>query len=192
MTVQDGERRAAGPEPVTISAAEAARADRAHPDGPDLAMAGNIAGVRIERLVQHDDHRGSLMPFLNFGSPFWSEPIVYGYRYTVRPGRIKGWGMHRRQTDRYFVESGNLRVVLFDGRDDSPDKGHFCQFFFSSSSPGLLLIPPGVWHASQNWGRTLVRVANFPTVRYDAKDPDKYRIDPHSGAIPFDWSLRDG
>jgi hypothetical protein len=26
----------------------------------------------------------------------------------------------------------------------------------------------------------------------DHADPDKYRIDPHSGEIPFDWTLRDG
>jgi hypothetical protein len=33
---------------------------------------------------------------------------------------------------------------------------------------------------------------NFPTRAYDAAAPDKFRIDPHSGAIPFDWSLPDG
>ena len=33
---------------------------------------------------------------------------------------------------------------------------------------------------------------NFPTEPYDRETPDKYRIDPHSGEIPFDWSLPDG
>ena len=181
---------------VTMSSVDegeaAAVPDRPRDAEPDQVMAAKIGGVRIARVAGHHDQRGSLLPFLDLGSSFWSEPVVYGYLFTTRPGRIKGWGMHRRQADRYFVLSGDLRVVLCDGRDGSPDKGHFCEFFFTRGSSGLLYIPPGVWHATQNWGRTLGRVANFPTVRYDPGDPDKYRLDPHDGGIPFDWRLRDG
>ena len=32
---------------------------------------------------------------------------------------------------------------------------------------------------------------NFPTRPYDRTNPDKYRIDPASGEIPFDFTLRD-
>ncbi len=35
-------------------------------------------------------------------------------------------------------------------------------------------------------------VMNYPTRPYDPDVPDKYRIDPHAGVIPFDWSVRDG
>ena len=59
-------------------------------------------------------------------------------------------------------------------------------------SPGLLLIPPGVWHADQNWGDDDVIIMNFPTRPFDRENPDKYRLDPHSEKIPFDWSLPDG
>ena len=165
--------------------------DAARAEEPDAAVARNIAGVRIERVPGYHDHRGSLYPFVDFSRPFWSEPVVHGYLFTLRKGRIKGWGMHRLQADRYFVLSGDLRVVLYDGRDDSPDQGHFCEFHFTRESAGLLFIPPGVWHATQNWGATLGRIANFPTVRFDSENPDKYRVDPHASAIPFDWHLRD-
>jgi dTDP-4-dehydrorhamnose 3,5-epimerase len=165
--------------------------DRPRDEEPDQVMARRIHGVRIERVPGYHDHRGALYPFLDFSRAFWSEPVVHGYLFTVQPGRIKGWGMHKRQADRYFVLSGDLRVVLCDGREGSPDRGHFCEFFFTPASTGLLYIPPGVWHASQNWGSTLARVANFPTVRFDPKDPDKYRIDPRSDEIPFDWRLPD-
>jgi dTDP-4-dehydrorhamnose 3,5-epimerase len=177
--------------PPISSAGASGVADRPRAEEPDAVMARNIAGVRIERVSGHHDHRGALYPFLDFARPFWSEPVVHGYLFTLRPGRIKEWGMHKRQADRYFVVSGSLRVVLYDGRDDSPDKGNFCELHFTPESRGLVLIPPGVWHATQNWGGTLGRIANFPTVAFDSKDPDKYRIDPHSGAIPFDWGLRD-
>lgn len=165
--------------------------DRPRTEEPDQAVARTINGVRIERVAGHHDHRGTLYPYLDLERPFWSEPVVYGYLFTLRPGRIKGWGLHKKQADRYFVMSGNLRVVLHDGREESPDRGKFCELFFTPASPGLLHIPPGVWHATQNWGKSLGRVANFPTVRFDPADPDKYRTDPHTGSIAFDWGLRD-
>jgi dTDP-4-dehydrorhamnose 3,5-epimerase len=171
--------------------------DRPRQEDPDQAMARKIPGMRFERLAGYHDHRGTLYPFLDFERPFWSEPrepVVHGYVFTIRPGRIKGWGMHKRQADRYFVLSGNLRVVLYDGREEAAgrsDEERVCELFFTPESTGLLYIPPGVWHATQNWGRKLGRVANFPTVRFDPADPDKYRVDVHSDAIPFDWTLRD-
>ena len=170
----------------------AAKADAARQEEPDQVVAKNIGGVKIQRILGYHDQRGSLVPFLDFANPFWSEPIVHAYEFTIRPGRIKGWGMHRRQADRYFVQQGDLRVVLHDGRENSPTRGNFCEFHFTGGSYGLLYIPQGVWHATQNWGTTLGRISNFGTARFDPADPDKSRIDPHSGAIPFDWSLRDG
>ena len=150
-----------------------------------------IDGVRLLRLITHVDHRGSLTPIM--GDPeFWGEPVVHAYRITVRPGRIKGLGMHKLQADRYLLGQGRVRVVLFDGRPSSPTYERFDELHFDPTTPALLRIPPGVWHADQNTGAEDVVIVNFPTRAYDPDNPDKYRIDPHSGEIPFDWSLADG
>jgi dTDP-4-dehydrorhamnose 3,5-epimerase len=178
--------------PVEVPVALAGVRDAARTDEPDTVMARNIAGVRVERLLGYHDQRGSLVPFLDFTKAFWDEPIVHGYEFTIRPGRIKGWGMHRRQADRYFVQTGDLRIVLYDGREGSPTRGNFCQFWFAGNGRMLLYIPQGVWHATQNWGTTLGCIVNFGTARFDPADPDKARIDPHGGVIPFDWSIGDG
>ena len=176
----------------------AARVNRAaQPDSPSVDRHGQllptgIEGVALVRLSSHDDHRGSLTPVLDVRHPFWVEPVVYAYCVSIRPGRIKGWGMHRVQSDRYLVVRGSVRVVLFDGRESSPSCGRLAQLYFTDATPGLLRIPPGVWHADQNWGETEALIVNFPTHPYDPSHPDKLRIDPHAGLIPFDWSLRDG
>jgi dTDP-4-dehydrorhamnose 3,5-epimerase len=154
-------------------------------------LASGIEGVEVERVTGHVDGRGSLTPFMSNAS-FWRDPVVYAYAVLIHPGRIKGWGMHRRQTDRYFVPPGRLRVVLHDGRVGSPTFGAFHEVWFSEASGGLLRIPPGVWHADQNWGEHDVWLVNFPSEPYDANNPDKYRIDPHGTEIPFDWAIRDG
>lgn len=154
-------------------------------------LPSSVEGAVLVRLTSHHDDRGFVVPVLDVRDSFWIDPIVYAYTFTVRPGRIKGWGMHRLQTDRYFVMRGSVRVVLFDGREDSPSSGQFSEFFFTDATPGLLRIPPGVWHADQNWGDSDAQVINFPTCPYDPDAPDKQRIDPHSGVIGFDWGLRD-
>ncbi len=151
-----------------------------------------LEGVVVSPGVVHADHRGALMEVVNFDDPFWSEPIVHAYAFTVAPGRIKGWGMHRLQADRYVALAGRLRVVLYDGRPKSQTFQSFAEFYFTEEAPGFLRIPPGVWHADQNIGDAPCRVVNFPTRAFDRDSPDKYRIDPASGEIPFDFTLRDG
>lgn len=150
-----------------------------------------VAGAEVVRLSPIADGRGWLTPFHNLDNPFWREPVVYGYAIMVRPGVIKGWGLHRLQADRYFVPPCRLRVVLYDGREDSPTFQNHQEVWFSEETAGLVRIPPGVWHADQNWGDRDITLMNFPTRPYSAEDPDKFRIDPHSGEIPFDWAIRD-
>jgi dTDP-4-dehydrorhamnose 3,5-epimerase len=74
----------------------------ATPDEPTVDAAGRrlvngIEGVAYGRAVSHVDHRGSLAEAVNFDDDFWDEPVVYSYLLTIRPGRVKGWGMHREQ-----------------------------------------------------------------------------------------------
>ena len=150
-----------------------------------------IEGVRLVRLNPFVDHRGTLTTLMD-DAEFWSEPVVHAYRITVRPGRIKGWGMHRLQTDRYFVCGGRLRVVLYDGRNDSATHESIDEFGFDETTPALLAIPPGVWHAVQNTDGSDAMIVNFPTRRHDAESPgqvsDRSRFRRDS-LRP--WALRD-
>ena len=162
------------------------------PDAPqDPASTGpRIEGVQVVRLHRYADHRGSLTPIMA-DSSFWSEPVVHAYRITIRPGRIKGWGMHRLQADRYCIEAGRVRVVLYDGRVASATHRS------STSSDSMRRrrrwcgSRPGSGTRTRTPGTRDAAILNFPTRAYDREDPDKHRIDPHSGEIPFDWSLRD-
>ena len=128
---------------------------------------------------------------LDVRDPFWAEPVVYAYEFTINPGRIKGWGMHEHQADRYLVPPGTCASCCSTAARDRRPPGRV-QLQFGERNPGLVFIPPGVWHADQNWGDTVARIVNFPTRAYDPEKPDKHRIDPHGGVIPFDWTLRDG
>jgi dTDP-4-dehydrorhamnose 3,5-epimerase len=161
-------------------------------DAASGALPLGIEGVLVDRLVPHTDHRGELTQIMSSVSPIWVEPVAHAYHVTVKPGRIKGWGKHDFQGDRHYSFAGEGRMVLYDGREDSPTHGEFASVYFSEVSRGVLYIPPGVWHAAHNFGERDWQMVNFPTRPYDSANPDKYRIDPHSGEIPFDFTLSDG
>jgi dTDP-4-dehydrorhamnose 3,5-epimerase len=161
-------------------------------DAVGRVLGVGIEGVQLERLVPYTDHRGHLTQIMNTVSSIWDEQVAHAYHVTVAPGRIKGWGMHRFQADRHYGFAGEGRMVLYDGRDDSPTHGRFAQVHFSDVSRGVLYIPPGVWHAAHNTGEREWQMINFPTRPYDSANPDKFRMDPHSGEIPFDFTLADG
>jgi dTDP-4-dehydrorhamnose 3,5-epimerase len=169
-----------------------APADRPTVDGSGAPLPPRIDGVEVVRLRRHEDHRGTLTPIVDLEHEFWRDGVVYSYCFTIDPGRIKGWGMHRHQDDRYAILAGRVRVALHDGRVDSPTHGTTEALWFSAASPGLVRIPAGVWHADQNCGDAPAVLMNFPTRPFDPARPDKHRLDPHGGAIPFDWALRDG
>src|SRR5207237_9638522 len=137
--------------------------------------------LAFARLAPSVDSRCSLTEVVDFDHPFWVDDVVYAYRFTIEPGRIKGWGMHKLQADRYFLVSGSVRTVLYDGRAESPSFGRFEEHHMTGAAPGLLLIPPGVWHASQNWGEEEAAIVSFPTRPIRRGGCDAYRHSPTLG-----------
>ena len=149
-------------------------------------------GVTFYDVRTHVDDRGSVVELYD---PRWGwhpEPLVFCYSFTIRPGMIKGWGVHRLHEDRYFILSGEMEVVFFDDRPDSPTQGLVAQVVLSEYRRRLMNIPAGVWHADRNLGSKDVVVVNFPTIQYDHAAPDKYRLPLDNDYIPYKFADRQG
>lgn len=144
-----------------------------------------IEGVRMRDLVLHTDDRGTVCEMFD---PRWNwhpDPLVFTYFYTLRPGWVKGWAMHKIHEDRYCLLSGEMKVVLYDARSDSPTFGQVQELYLTENRRQLLSIPTGVWHADQNVGLKDVLVVNFPTIQYDHANPDKYRLPVDTDLVPY-------
>jgi dTDP-4-dehydrorhamnose 3,5-epimerase len=144
------------------------------PEGARLELLPE--GVVVRDLVTHTDERGTVCELYD---PRWEahpDPLVFAYQFTIRPGAAKGWAVHREHDDRYALLEGELEVVLYDERDDAVTSGLVARTFLTGRHRRLFTIPPGVWHAERNVGRTDVVVVNFPTIPYDHGNPDKYRL----------------
>jgi dTDP-4-dehydrorhamnose 3,5-epimerase len=143
------------------------------------------AGVTFRDVPTHLDERGAVVELFDLRWNWHPDPLVFVYSFTIRPGFMKGWGMHKEHDDRYFILFGELEIVLYDERPDSPTQGLVAKVVLSEYRRRLMNIPAGVWHAESNLGQTDVVVVNFPTIPYDHSSPDKYRLPLDTDRIPY-------
>lgn len=150
-----------------------------------------IEGVKIKKLRVIPDERGWLMEILRADYELF-ERFGQAYLSTVYPGVVKGWHFHKAQRDNMCVIKGMAKLVLYDGREESATKGNLLELFIGERNPVLVSIPPGVLHGMKGIGSETAMFINIPTELYDYSEPDEYRVDPHSGEVPYDWSRKDG
>src|SRR4051794_39237503 len=94
---------ASGPLELTLAAA-AKQPQTVTTDGAPIAPM--LDGVRRFSVPTHVDDRGFLVEAFDPRWSFVDEPIVYSYVTTVVPGHAKGWGLHKKHSDRYFLLFG--------------------------------------------------------------------------------------
>lgn len=116
--------------------------------------------LRPTRPVPHED--GHVTEVARAGWEILGRPIVQVHITTTFPGRIRAWGLHQLSTDRLFVVSGLVKIVLFDGRNDSPTHGAVNEFVVSEKNPALLIVPPNLYHGWKNIGATEAIIINIP------------------------------
>jgi len=146
-----------------------------------------IDGVRVYPLRQFPDERGKVMHMLRCDAPHF-ERFGEIYFSTVHPGVVKGWHMHKEMTLNYACVVGMIKLVLWDGRKDSPTYDELQELFIGESNYILVRIPPGVWNGFKGIGEAVV--ANCATLPHDPNEI--VRMNPHGGHIPYDWGVKDG
>jgi len=125
---------------------------------------------RPTRPVPHED--GHVSEVARATWDILGGPVVQVHITTTLPGRIRAWGLHQRSTDRLFVVSGLVKIAVFDGRLDSPTQGRVNEFTVSEKNPGLLVIPPNLYHGWKNIGTDEAIIINMPSSMYDYEAPD--------------------
>jgi dTDP-4-dehydrorhamnose 3,5-epimerase len=150
-----------------------------------------IEGVRFRptRPAPHDD--GHLTEVARASWEVLDAPIVQVHMTTTFPGRIRAWGLHQSSTDRLFVAAGLVRIVIFDGREDSPTFREINELVISEKNPGLAIIPPNLYHGWKNVGPTEAIIINMPDKMYDYESPDALHMswdsDTACRLIPYRW-----
>lgn len=146
-----------------------------------------IDGVRILPLRRIQDERGLVMHMLRADDPHF-ECFGEIYFSVIYPGIIKGWHLHSRMTINYAVVDGDIKLVLYDQRPDSPTVRELQEIHVGQVNYQLVQVPPGVVNGFTAIGGVRAVVANCATIPHDPSEIT--RIDPFTPDIPYDWSIR--
>lgn len=146
-----------------------------------------IEGVVFKKLIKHCDDRGTFMEIVrddeNMLERFGQLSASMSY-----PGVIKAFHYHEYQDDIWYFPSGNVQVVLYDLRSNSPTHGQTAVYYMGEENPSSLLIPKGVAHGYRVLGEKPAVIIYLTTRSYCREEPDEKRIPWDDPMINFDWN----
>ena len=140
----------------------------------------------MKELVTHADERGYFRELIRVTDDFFGEGFGQWSHSMMFAGVAKGWHIHQRQIDWWYVAVGLLRVALHDLRPDSATRGETMEILMGDHQPARVLkVPPGVAHGC----KCLHGPAHLFYVTseiYVAEDDGKI---PHDDpGIGYDWT----
>jgi dTDP-4-dehydrorhamnose 3,5-epimerase len=161
-------------------------------DGPQVTsewhtLQARVDGIAVREVLHVPRDHGVITEIYR---PEWDPtglPVVHAYQSRLFPGAIGAWSCHAKTIDRLFVNQGHLKLVLYDGREESPTYRRIMELHVGDARPAFVVLPIGVWHGLQNLGSTDALMLNFPSRSYDYADPDHYRLPYDSPEIPYAW-----
>ncbi len=151
-------------------------------------MADRIDGVWEKRLSVHPDERGRLMEILRADDDGFRK-FGQVYMTTTYPGIVKAWHLHKVQDDNFCCVRGMVKLVLHDGRDDSPTRGTVTEYFLGDHNPMLVRVPAGVHHGWKCISSEESIVVNAATEPYNNESADEFRTPWDSQEIPYSWDI---
>ena len=146
-----------------------------------------IKGVKIKRIVSHDDARGHFREILRDDGKLLKRFGQISVSST-KPGVIKAFHWHRLQDDLFYVVSGKAYVVLYDMRKNSKTFGKTMSLEMSEDKPKLLFIPKKVAHGYKVLGKKPLIMLYIMSKSYNARNPDEFRMHHDDKKIGFDWN----
>lgn len=106
-----------------------------------------IFGVIVKALRTFPDDRGFFREITRSSEPIFAGGTFAQWSHSkMQRNVVKAWHYHHLQTDWWYVGLGEVEVVLFDNRPESPTYKTKLHFNMGDSSEVCVRIPPGVLH----------------------------------------------
>lgn len=147
-----------------------------------------IDGIRVKEVKSVLTDRKVLTEVIRRDWCLDGAGIDQVFQVQFSPGAITAWHAHQFTTDRLFVNSGQLKIVLYDARQGSRTFGTINEFRWGSMRPALICVPAGVWHGVQNDSKETASLLNIVDKAYCYEDPDHWRLPWNTDKIPYSFS----
>lgn len=138
--------------------------------------------IFVPQTLYADDRGWSLMNQMQ-GVMRPKGQINFSVQY---PGVIKAWHRHSLQTDFWIALTGHIKVGVYREEDEKA-----WMLVIGEKRPGVVIIPPPLWHGAATVGDTPAGLLYYVTHAYNPKQPDEQRraFDSVPG---FPWGVRHG
>jgi dTDP-4-dehydrorhamnose 3,5-epimerase len=148
-----------------------------------------IEGVVITPLRTILDERGMVRHMLRSTDPHFRK---FGEIYfsIIFPNAVKAWHVHKKMELNYAVVSGNIKLVLYDGRKESKTYRETQEIFMGEDNYVLVTVPTHVVNGFKAIGNEKAIVANCATIPHDPEEIE--RLDPLDKTIGYTWDLKNG
>ncbi len=148
-----------------------------------------IDGVIIKNILRHSDDRGYFSEIIR------NDDLDFGVIGQVSvskiyPDVIKAFHCHERQSDLWYVISGNLQVALYDKRQTSATYKESQTVFMGVDNPRIIIIPPGVEHGYRVLGGCPAEVLYIASDVYDYTNPDETKTAFDDKEIGYEWEIK--
>lgn len=145
----------------------------------------NIHDVKLLPLKQISDERGAVFHYLRCEN---SEFKGFGEAYfsKINEGVIKGWKYHHKIHQNFCVPFGSVRIVMYDGRENSPSFGLFSEIVLDDSQHyALLSLPPGIWYSFKCISKDFALLSNIIDSAHEPAESETLPL--INNTIPYDW-----
>lgn len=157
----------------------------------------------LQRNIFYDE-RGFLIE--TFAATKERAKSVYSYASLIQPGFAKDndkFHYHLKQKDRFTVILGEIWVLLYDARENSPTFGNLEVVSLKGGEPEIkqkttllswtITVPQGIYHGVKNPNPSLAILVNHPTSEYNPQDEGRILFShvsiPCLNGKNFSWEM---
>jgi len=145
-----------------------------------------ITGVKIKELVLYNDERGFFCELIRKTDSFFKNGFGQLSYSVVFQGVAKAWHLHRKQTEWMCVVSGDIKLVLYDMRENSETRKHTMEILMGSTlGLKVVRVPHGIAHGYKviNGPMSIVYISDK---EYDPSD--ELRLPHDDPRIGYNWA----
>ncbi len=143
-----------------------------------------INDILIKPLKIIASEKGDVMHMLRSDSEIFKQfgEVYFSY---INPGFVKAWKKHSKQTQHFVVPIGDIKLVLFDGRQNSSTNGQVQEIEFGISNYQLVRIPPEIWYGFKAIGEQRALIVNCTDIPHEPEESVVKNI--NDKVIPYSW-----
>jgi dTDP-4-dehydrorhamnose 3,5-epimerase len=144
-----------------------------------------IRDLHLTSLKQIIDERGGVFHYLKSNSETF-KGFEEAYFSKINEGVVKGWKLHKDIHQQFCVPYGQIKVVLYDNRPNSPSYGQIDEIILNDNlNYKLLTIPPNLWYSFKCEASGFSLLANIINKIHDPLESITLEI--NTDKIPYEW-----